>query len=337
MEHKAVFLDRDDTIIVDPGYISEPAQVKLIPGVAPALKELHNLGYKLVVITNQSGIARGLLSEQQLDAIHKRLKQLLSFEGVYLDGIYYCPYHPEGTIEQYTKESNLRKPNSGMILKAAEEMKINLAKSWMIGNSNRDALAGKGAGCKTILVQPSLSQAEIKYTAHNADFTASNMKEAVNIIKMHFRRDEKPVANVKLSVETPAVKPAIEKKPQPPVPTIAIVEEPVQKPVATDIKEPDTQIQPEPEMDNKPEKHYLHEILHLLKAQQRENMFSDFSGLLLVSGILQIIVVFLMVAAIWFVIRGGDPQHANSAYMCLSFATVNQLIVLTLYVMHQKR
>jgi len=337
MEHKAVFLDRDDTIIADPGYISDPAQVKLIGGVAPALKELHNLGYKLIVITNQSGIARGLLSEQQLDAIHKRLKQLLSFEGVYLDGIYYCPYHPKGTIEQYTKESSLRKPNSGMLLKAAEEMKINLAKSWMIGNSDRDALAGKGAGCKTILIQPSLSQAEIKYTAHNADFTASNMKEAVNIITMHFRRDEKPVANIKQPVETPAAKPVIEKNQQPPVPTIAIVKEQVKEPDAAEIKERDANIQPEHTMENKPEKHYLQEILHLLKAQQREKMFSDFSGLLLISGILQIIIIFLMVAAIWFVIRSGDPQHANSAYMCLSFATVTQLMVLTLYVMHQKR
>ncbi len=336
MEHKAVFLDRDDTIIADPGYINDPAQVKLLPGVTTALKELHNLGFKLIVITNQSGIARGILSEQQLDAIHKRLKQLLSYESVYLDGIYYCPYHPEGTIAKYTKESDLRKPNSGMILKAAEEMKINLAKSWMIGDSDRDTLAGKTAGCKTILVQPSPSQAEIKYTAHNADFTASNMKEAVNIIKMHYRRDEKPVVTITLPVETPAAKPVIENKQQPPVPTIAIVEEQAKEPVAAEIKEPDEKIDSAHETDNKPEKHYLQEILHLLKAQQREKMFSDFSGLLLISGILQIIVVFLMVAAIWFVIR-GNPQHSNSAYMCLNFATVTQLIVLTLYVMHQKR
>ena len=121
MSDKAIFFDRDDTLIEDPGYISSPEQVKLLTGVPGALIELKALGYKLVVVTNQSAVARGIVTEKVLGDIHNRLKQLLAEKNAFLDEIYYCPYHPKGVVKKYHQDSEFRKPNPGMLLKAAEE------------------------------------------------------------------------------------------------------------------------------------------------------------------------------------------------------------------------
>jgi len=150
MSEKAIFLDRDNTLIEDPGYISSPEQVKLLDGVAEALVELKAFGYKLIVVTNQSAVARGIVTEKVLGEIHKRLEQLLSEKNAFLDRIYYCPYHPKGVVAKYRKESDCRKPNPGMLLRAAEEMDIDLGQSWCVGNSISDMEAGLRAGCKTI-------------------------------------------------------------------------------------------------------------------------------------------------------------------------------------------
>ena len=124
MTDKAVFLDRDNTLIEDPGYINNPDQVKLLPGVPEALIELRKIGYKLIVITNQSAVARGIITEKILEKIHQKMKTLLAHAGAEIDKIYYCPYHPDGVVQKYRKESNLRKPGPGMILTAANEMNI---------------------------------------------------------------------------------------------------------------------------------------------------------------------------------------------------------------------
>ena len=142
MSEKAIFLDRDDTLIEDPGYINDPEQVKLLDGVPEALIQLKNLGYKLIVVTNQSAVAHGIVTEKVLDEIHERLKQLLADKNAFLDRIYYCPYHPEGVVPKYCKESNSRKPSPGMLLKAADEMDIDLSRSWCVGKRNRDIEAG---------------------------------------------------------------------------------------------------------------------------------------------------------------------------------------------------
>jgi len=162
MANVAVFLDRDDTIIEDPGYINDPAQVKLLRGVAESLRRLQKMGYKLVVVTNQSAVARGIISEEVLEEIHERLQNLLIRRRVHLDAIYYCPYHPEGVIAKYRRESDLRKPGSGMLLQAAEDLDIDLEQSWMIGNSYSDITAGANAGCKTILISSSAKLPERK-------------------------------------------------------------------------------------------------------------------------------------------------------------------------------
>ena len=188
MANVAVFLDRDDTIIEDPGYISDPAQIKLLGGVVESLRRLQKMDYKLIVVTNQSAVARGIVSEEVLEQIHERLQNLLLRRRIHLDAIYYCPYHPEGVIAKYRRESDFRKPGSGMLLQAAEDMDIDLEHSWMLGNSYSDITAGANAGCGTILISSSAKLPARRRGEAEPDKTAANIKEAVNIIKM-FQRE----------------------------------------------------------------------------------------------------------------------------------------------------
>jgi D,D-heptose 1,7-bisphosphate phosphatase len=177
----AVFLDRDDTILADPGYLADPGAVELLPGAGEALASLRRDGYKLVVVTNQSGIARGLLDESTLAAVNDELRQRLAEHSVRLDGIYYCPYHPEGTVEGYVRDSDLRKPRPGMLLRAAEELDLDLAASWMVGDSVRDVEAGRRAGCGTVLLSADPAAAD----AAQADHVATDLAAAAAWILRH--------------------------------------------------------------------------------------------------------------------------------------------------------
>lgn len=183
MSHRAVFLDRDNTIIADPGYISHPSQLSLLPGAAHALALLRQMGYLLVVVTNQSGVARGILTERELETIHQRLRALLADEGLDLDAIYYCPHHPEGTVEEYARESSLRKPSPGMLLLAAEELDIDRMRSWMIGDSYRDIAAGHRAGCRTILIEAPGEPRSRPPGAPEPDRRAADLREAAVIVR----------------------------------------------------------------------------------------------------------------------------------------------------------
>jgi D-glycero-D-manno-heptose 1,7-bisphosphate phosphatase len=154
VSYPCVFLDRDETIIDDPGFINDPDHVQLKAGAADAIRSLRGAGYKVVVVTNQSGIARGLLDEEQLEAVHARLLAVLEEHDATVDAIYYCPYldGPEAVVESYRQRSDLRKPNPGLLLQAAEELDLDLTRSWMIGDRPSDIEAGARAGCRTIQV-----------------------------------------------------------------------------------------------------------------------------------------------------------------------------------------
>jgi len=196
MAHKAVFLDRDNTVIEDPGYLADPSAVKLLPGVELAVKSMAQAGYRVVVVTNQSGIARGLLTEEALEKIHGEMRRQLAEHGAHVDGIYYCPFHPEGTVEEFAKESELRKPKPGMLLKAAKELDIDLAASWMVGDSSRDMEAGQRAGCRTVRVRTRPGRhgapGELNDEDVQADFTVRNLVDAARVILRSVQRAAQP-------------------------------------------------------------------------------------------------------------------------------------------------
>ena len=179
----AVFLDRDGTLIEDAGYVAQPGQVRLLPGAAEAVSQFARAGFRVVLVSNQSGVARGLFSEKELLAVHARLEQLLQQENARLDAFYYCPYldGPEAVVEAYRRSSPLRKPNPGMLLQAAEEHDVDLSRSWMIGNAPADAEAGRRAGCRTILLTTAAATAEA--IEPPPDFRVRSLAQAVQIVE----------------------------------------------------------------------------------------------------------------------------------------------------------
>jgi len=145
MGNKAVFVDRDGTINVDVHYLHDPGQFQMYPGVGEGLRSLKEAGFKIIVITNQSGIGRGYFTEEQLKKVHDRMKSDLHHFGVTLDGIYVCPHHPE-------ERCNCRKPRTGLFERAIKDNNIDLTGSFMIGDKSLDVEAGKKIGVQTILI-----------------------------------------------------------------------------------------------------------------------------------------------------------------------------------------
>ena len=150
---RAVFLDRDGTIIEDVGYLNECSKIKFLPRVSKAIKLLNKNRFKVIVVTNQSGVARGYFTEETVKEINQNIQELLAKQGAFIDKIYYCPHHLEGTIEEYRKDCLCRKPNPGMIEKAAHEFGIDLKNSFVIGDKRSDVEAGHRVGCKTIFLR----------------------------------------------------------------------------------------------------------------------------------------------------------------------------------------
>lgn len=171
--NKAVFLDRDNTIARDVPYCSRPEDFELLPTVPEAIKLLNEKDFKVIVITNQSGIARGYFTEETLSQIHKKMKDELAPYGATIDGIYYCPHHPDDKCD-------CRKPKTALFRKAAAEHNIDFGSSYMIGDMPLDIDAGKALGCKTVLVttqdNPCLA------TDLNPDHVANNLLEAARWI-----------------------------------------------------------------------------------------------------------------------------------------------------------
>lgn len=155
-KQKAIFLDRDGTINKYVGFLREIEQFELLPNTSEAIKKINNSGYLAIVVTNQPVVARGEVTFEQLDKIHNKMETLLGKDGAYLDGIYFCPHHPhkgfEGEIPELKVECECRKPKPGMLLQSARDFNIDLSKSWMIGDSDNDILAGENAGCFTARV-----------------------------------------------------------------------------------------------------------------------------------------------------------------------------------------
>ena len=150
--NKAVFIDKDGTLIVDVPYNINPHLIQFTEGAVQALRELKEKGYLLILISNQSGVARGFFEEAHLEKLKAALQERLRPSGAALDGIFFCPHHPQGTVPAYAIECCCRKPEPGMIFQAVATHNIDLTTSWMIGDILHDIEAGNRAGCKTILI-----------------------------------------------------------------------------------------------------------------------------------------------------------------------------------------
>lgn len=178
----AIFLDKDGTLIEDVPYNVAPALIRLGDGVRAGVRRLHEAGFALVVVTNQSGVARGYFAESAIAPVEQRLRRLL---GVPLAGFYYCPHHPAGTVAGYGVRCDCRKPEPGMLRRAAAALDLDLERSWLVGDILNDIEAGRRAGCRTVLLDNG-NETEWRLTpGRRPHQTVARFDQAANVILQH--------------------------------------------------------------------------------------------------------------------------------------------------------
>lgn len=307
MPKPAVFWDRDGTLIEDPGYLNNPDQVKVLPGAANALRRLASAGYENIITTNQSGVARGMMDETTVAEIHLRLREMLAREGAALDAIYYCPYldGPDAVVEKYRQDSDLRKPKPGMLVKASLERNIDLPASWSIGDSLRDAEAGRSAGCRTILIS-SNGQAETNTARRSiVDFVAQTPEEAAEIVLRYTPGALAPSQLTGIAQPPDAASSQAR--------SIA----PAGVPAAP--------------VDSAPSEKLLHDIFTILHRMDRRSREETFSLPRLGGAIMQMAAIG---AIVWAVFALGEAF--STQLIRLGYAIVFQLIALTLFSLDRK-
>jgi len=178
-----VFLDRDGTINEQMGYINHISRFQLLPGVEAAIARLNKAGIPVVVVTNQSGLARGYFPEQLLDQVHQKMNRQLAAAGAHVDGIYICPHHPEAKEERYRRTCNCRKPKTGLLEQAAEELDIDLTRSFVVGDRWSDIKCGAAVNAASILVLTGYGRGDAEYIGPNQsvqpDYVAEDLSQAV--------------------------------------------------------------------------------------------------------------------------------------------------------------
>jgi len=190
----AVFLDRDGTINEQMGYINHLDRFVLLPGVGLAISRLNRAGLPVVVISNQSGVARGYFPEELVRLVNRKMVELLSQEGAELDGIYYCPHHPRAEIEAYRRDCHCRKPKPGLLLQAAADLHLDLGRSFVIGDRAEDLETARAVGAKAVLVLTGYGRGELEYVlpgrSVQPDFIAESLAEAVDRLLTETAADE---------------------------------------------------------------------------------------------------------------------------------------------------
>lgn len=182
MSVAAIFLDRDGVLTREDEWVLSPAQVELLPGAAEGVRALNDAGVPAIVVTNQSALARGWIDDAGLAAIHARMSALLAAAGARVDAVYHCPHHPTEGVGDLRRACDCRKPEPGMLLRAARERAIDLASSWMVGDAARDVEAARAAGVRTALVMTGKGSTERARIAPAPDVVAANLAEAVREI-----------------------------------------------------------------------------------------------------------------------------------------------------------
>lgn len=187
MRHKAAFLDRDGTIIEENGYISKINQVEFIPGSIEAIKILKSLGYKIIIVSNQSGVAQGFFTEKSLKKVNQYLLKKLRQKKAEVDGLYYCPHHPRVGLRKYKIDCDCRKPRTGLVKLAVKKHNLKLDGSFVVGDKLSDVGLGKNAKTKSILVLTGYGRKESQKIGNSSkarpDFIAKNLLEAVKLLQ----------------------------------------------------------------------------------------------------------------------------------------------------------
>ena len=186
----AVFLDRDGTVNVEENFISSPDQLQLIPRTGTAIRELNNLGTRVFIITNQSGVARGYFSEAAVHDIHEALRALLKKENAFVDDFFYCPHLPGAEVERYNIVCDCRKPKPGMLLQAQRKYAVDLRRSFVVGDRCIDIAAGKAVGATTVMVSTGYGAQEILNCPNQPDFFAHDLLDGVQYIKQTIESQE---------------------------------------------------------------------------------------------------------------------------------------------------
>ncbi len=180
---KAIFLDKDGTLVRDVPYNTDVHKIRLTSGACRALRMFADQEYELFIISNQSGVARGFFTEEALQHTVEKIRSIFGRLEINLSGFYYCPHHPEGSIKKYSISCDCRKPLPGMILKAAAEHNISLNHSWMIGDILDDVEAGNRAGCRTILINNGNETEWVRGEYRIPEYIVTNLMEAVEKVK----------------------------------------------------------------------------------------------------------------------------------------------------------
>jgi len=309
MKRPAVFFDRDNTLIANDGYLADPNGVVLIEGAADAIARARQLGYATVIFTNQSGVARGMFTEEKVHAVNARLDDMLLDQNpaAVIDRHEYCPYHPEAVVEAYRKDSDLRKPKPGMILQAAQRLALDLSRSWVIGDAPRDIEAGHAAGCRTILFKDSnLLSSPAASAPRNVvpDYEVDSLHAAMAIIEMQTRS------------EIPAI---VDQQPSPAAPLAT-------EPVADDVAAP-AAVHDSSAIIERIEA-LAEQILQEVR-RGREQTHVEFSITKLIAGIVQVIAL----ASLF----GGWLMGYHDLAVVLQLALFLQALTIALLIMGRQR
>lgn len=182
MNDRAVFFEKDGTLVADERPGTDPAQMRLLPGASEGLARLRAAGFRLFIVSNQPGVARGQFREAALTPVVRRLEELLDSDGAAFEGFYYCPHHPDGRVRAYAVECRCRKPAPGLIEDACREHGLDPLRSWMIGDVLDDVEAGRRAGCRTVMIDNGHETAWRGGPNRAPHLTAPNLAKAAELI-----------------------------------------------------------------------------------------------------------------------------------------------------------
>lgn len=343
MKRPAIFFDRDNTLILCDAYLGDPTGVVLMEGAADAIARARSLGYATVVVSNQSGVGRGMYEEEAVHRVNQKMDEMLLQQNpaAVIDRHEFCPFHPDASIERYRQDSDLRKPKPGMLLRAAEQLALDLERSWLVGDQPRDIEAGKAAGCRTILMHaPGIKHSPDALTAltdaTRPEAIVTTLAEAIDYIERNADlppppREEtesgEPVATegevasmASLSDAASVAEPqpedeAAEVRATPPGPA-SLLPPPVP---ATSLTE----------VDMKRLEHLTEQILHELR-RRNEQIPTEFSVSKLLAGITQVLVLAILFYAYL-------KNNSGAVQSILTFALVLQALTISLLIMGKQR